>query len=124
MEGLEIKLLVSIIDESVSKSQKVFIALLESCWDHFYPYLSNEDIGKIDSALTEKSLREIYIKQVSEFYRDNHISSPTELEWIMRRGIDLTVCRLDFDNKGITALSNLQTTLVKHYLCVPSYRRI
>ena len=107
MEGLEIKLFVSIIDESVSKSHKVFMMLLESCWDHFYPYLSNEDIGKIDSALTEKSLRETYIKQVSKFYRVNHILSPTELEWIMWRGIDLTVCRLGFDCEGITALLNL-----------------
>ena len=72
MQGLEINLFNSIISENVdgslSKSYKVFIALLESCWDHFYPYLSNEDIGKIDSALTEKSLREIYIKQVKKFY--------------------------------------------------------
>ena len=82
--------------QSESKGHQVFFLLLESCWVLFYPYLSNDDIGKIDSALTEKSLRELYIKQVSKFYLTNNIYSVGELEWIMKRGIDLTICRLEF----------------------------
>ena len=78
------------------KSQQVFTMLLESFWNLFYPCLSNNDIGKIDSALTEKSLREIYLKQLNKFYLLNNIFSPAELEWIMKRGIDLTKCRLEF----------------------------
>ena len=90
------------INESLLKSRLVFTLLLESCWDLFYPYFSNNDIGRIDSALTEKSLRELYIKRVSKFY--SNIYSVGELEWILKRGINLTVCRLDFDCEGKTAI--------------------
>ena len=92
MEGLDGQLSV--------KSHQVLTALFESCWDIFYPYLLNEDIGKLDSALTEKSLRKVYINRVSKFYLVNNIYSPSELEWVIKRGIDLTVCRLDFDEEG------------------------
>ena len=78
------------------KSQQVFTLLLESFSNLFYPCLSNNDIGKIDSALTEKSLRAIYLKQLNKFYLLNNIFSPAELEWIMKRAIDLTKCRLEF----------------------------
>ena len=57
--------------------------------------MSNDDICKIDSALTEKSLREIYFRQASKFYSINNIYSLVELELIMKRGIDLTTCRLE-----------------------------
>ena len=87
-------------NESISKRHLVFTLLLESCWDHFCLYLSKSDFRKIDSALTEKSLREIYFKQVSKFYLVNYIKSVGELEWILRRGIDLTVCRLIFEHEG------------------------
>ena len=96
---------------------QVLTALLESCWDHFYPYLLNEDIGKIDSALAEKSLRELYFKQVSKFYLKNSIRMAAELAWIMKRDVDLAICRLDFDHnpsathQGIThLLTNLPNT--------------
>ena len=92
MEGLDGQLSV--------KSHQALTALFESCWDIFYPYLLNEDIGKLDSALTEKSLRKIYAKHLSKFYLINNIYSPSELEWIIKRGIDLTVCHLDFDEEG------------------------
>ena len=100
MESLEANLLDSIISENVSKSHQVFTLLLESFWDIFYPYLSNEDIGKIDSALTEKTLRELFIKQVRKFYLTSNIYSVDELEWIRRRGINLTFCRLEFTYQG------------------------
>ena len=87
-------------NESISKRHLVFTLLLESCWQHFYRYLSKNDVGRIDSALTEKSLRAIYLKQVRKFYLVNYIKSFDDLKWILRRGIDLTVCRLIFENKG------------------------
>ena len=86
----------------VNKSHLVVTLLLDSCWALFYLYLSNDDIGKIDSALTDKSLRELYFKEVSKFYLTNSICSFGELEWIMKRGIDLTVCRLAFEHEGTT----------------------
>ena len=100
------------MSESVLKSRQVFIVLLESCWDLFYPYLSNEDIGKIDSALTEKNLRELYIKQVRKFYLSYNIYSVDELEWIMKRGINLTVCRLEFTYQGKIGIALLDLYLV------------
>ena len=87
-------------DRSASTGPQVLSLLLESAWEHFYPYLSNDDIGKIDSALTDKSLRELYFKQVAKFYVGRSILSSAELEWILQRCIDLNVCRLEFDSDG------------------------
>ena len=84
------------IDESMNKKKLVFMILLGSCWDLFYPYLMNENIGQIDSALTEKCLRKLYLNQVSKFYLTNSILLEDELKWIIKRGISLTVCRLNF----------------------------
>ena len=101
--------------QSESKGHQVFSLLLESCWDLFYPYLSNYDIGKIDSALTEKSFRELYLKQVNKFYVSNSICSVGELEWIMKRGIDLTICRLEFgyeEKLGIVIIIYMSNTIL------------
>ena len=54
--------------KNVCKNRQVLFLLLETCWDLFYPYLSKENIGKIDIAWTEKSLRGLYFNQVSKFY--------------------------------------------------------
>ena len=84
--------------KSICLNRQVLFLLLETCWDLFYPYLSKENIGKIDIALTEKSLRGLYFNQVSKFYLINRISSVEELEWIMKRGISLTKCNLYFEH--------------------------
>ena len=84
--------------KSLCKSRQVLFLLLEACWDLFYPYLLKENIGKVDIALTEKSLRKLYFNQVSKFYLFHGISSVEELEWIMKRGISLTKCKLDFEH--------------------------
>lgn len=85
--------------ELLYKSHQVFMILLGPCWDYLFPYLLNEDIGKIDSALNEKSLRRLYSYQASKFYLVNYILSIPELEWILKRGIDLTICRLDLGHE-------------------------
>ena len=81
---------------NVSKNRQVLTLLWGNRWDLFFPYLSNREIGKFDSALSEKSLRVTYFKQVSKFYLVNQINTTAEIEWILKRGIDLTVCRLAF----------------------------
>ena len=86
--------------KSVCKNRQVLFLLLEACWDLFYPYLLNDDIGKIDLALTEKGLRGLYFNQVGKFYLFNNISSVDELEWLMKRGISLTKCGLEIDSEG------------------------
>ena len=84
----------------MDKCQQVFNLLLETGRDHLYPYLLNDDIGKIDSALTEKCMREIYLNQASDFYLTNSIHLAAELDWIMKRGISLTICRLDYGHNS------------------------
>ena len=81
----------------VRVSQSAFLLQLEFCWEHLFPYLSNNDICKLDSALTQKSLRETYLKRLRKFYKISSIYSIQELEWIMKRGARLAVCRLEFD---------------------------
>ena len=85
--------------DTSDKRHQVFTLLFDT-WDLFYPYLLKNEVIKFDTALAEKSLREIYFKQVSNFYLSNSIYSVDELEWIIKRGIDLTVCRLEFEQKG------------------------
>ena len=80
-------------EESIRFSQKFVLLQLESCWE----YLPKSDICKLDSALTEKDLREAYFSQLGNFYTINSINSIHELEWILKRGVRLTVCRLQFD---------------------------
>ena len=81
---------------NISKNRQVLTLLWGTRWNILFPYLSNREIGKFDSALTEKSLRAIYFKKLSKFYLVNQISTVAELEWILKRGVDLTVCRLAF----------------------------
>ena len=54
----------------------------------------NTALGKLDSALTDKSLRELYLSQVRKFYLIREITTILELEWIMKRGIALVKCIL------------------------------
>ena len=84
-------------EEGIQSTQSAFLLHLELCWDHLYPYLSNNDLCKLDSALTEKRLRRSYFRQLERFYTVNSIFSDHELEWIIKRDIRLTVCRLEFD---------------------------
>lgn len=91
---------IDVIVRPEDKSRQVLQLLMEPCWDLFYCCLSNEDIGRIDSALTEKGLRKLYLDKVGEFYIENNILSAAELKWIMKRDISLTVCRLDFEYEG------------------------
>ena len=92
-------------DRSASTGPQVLALLLESFWDHFFVYLSIEEIVKIDTALTEKSLRELYFRQVGKFYVDRSILAFAELSWILKRGINLTTCLLYFDSKGDVIMS-------------------
>ena len=87
-------------DRRAATGHQVLVLLLESCWEHFFVYLSIDEIVKLDSALSEKSLRELYFKQVCKFYVGRSILSSAELEWILKRDIDLTTCLLYFDSKG------------------------
>ena len=45
--------------------------LLRNCWELFFPYLSNLEIGLIDSSLTDIPLRKVYLNKVSDFYLVN-----------------------------------------------------
>ena len=74
--------------------------IFQCCWDVFLPYLSNLEIGKLDSILTDVSLRKLYLGLVEEFYLNNKIYDYTELNWLLTRNVSLTKCHLDFSFKG------------------------
>ena len=88
-----------IVLENMHKRRQVFDSLFGPWWEHLFPYLSNKEIGKLELILTEKSLRNLYLNIIKSFYLVNTINSPSELGWIMKREIELTICRLDFDGK-------------------------
>lgn len=80
--------------------------MLQTCWKLFFPYLSNLEIGKLDSALTDRNLRELYLDQVSDFYLSNEIYTEEELEWIIIRNISLTKCHLGFNVETTGKITN------------------
>ena len=91
-------------EEVVQFSQSALLWLLESFWEPLFPYLCFNDICKLDIAVTEKSLREVYFSRLGKFYTTHSIYSANELEWILKRGVKLAVCRLEFDS--INAIQN------------------
>ena len=93
--------------------------ILQTCWKLFFPYLSNVEIGRLDSALSDRNLRKLYLDQVSDFYLTNPIYARAELDWIILRNIPLTICRLDFalDLEGILYI-NLIILLPTYFIII------
>ena len=87
-------------DNLVTPKLSALDFLLRNCWELFYPYLSNIEMGKLDSALTNFSLRKVYLSKAKDFYVVNKIYAKGELEWILARHISLTKCHLEFEIKG------------------------
>ena len=88
-----------IVDDS--KSYKVInLLLLESSYDLFSSYLTNRELGVLDNVISDINLRFVYLEQAARFYLYNKVQSLGELEWILKRNINITKCRLDFDCEG------------------------
>lgn len=68
--------------------------------DDFFSYLINEDICKLDIALSELKLRRAFHKKVGIFYDTNSIFCRSELARIIHRNVSLTKCNLDFTLSG------------------------
>ena len=65
-------------------------------FNEFLLLLSNKDIGKLDIALSEKVLHDIFIERIGYFYEYNAVKYAGELEMIVKRKIPLTRCVLTF----------------------------
>ena len=89
--------------------------ILRNCWELLVPYLSNQDIGRLDLSIIHIKLRKTFFIKVSEFYLVNKIYSLKELEWILRRNITLTKCHLDFKG-NIYAYSTAEYIMRHWYL--------
>ena len=70
----------------------------------FFLYFTNAELGKLDIAISEVSLRKIFIKRVGLYYNHNPIISRSEFDWILSRNISLTKCKFDFIFPGITTV--------------------
>ena len=68
--------------------------------DDFFSYFINEDICKLDIALSELKLRKAFNKKVGIFYDNNSILCRSELARIVYRNVSLTKCNLDFTLSG------------------------
>lgn len=67
------------------KSYKVLKLLLQSLDGLFYSYLTNRELGKLDSAISDIDLRRIYFKEAGTFYLIYAFESWAELKWIIKR---------------------------------------
>ena len=83
-----------------SNSYKVLKLLLQSCNHLFFSYLTNRELGLLDTLISDVNLRQIYWKQAERFYLCNKIQSLEELNWILKRNIHITKCYLDFEFEG------------------------
>ena len=91
-----------------SKSYKVLKLLLQPLGDLFFPYLTNRDLGKLDSAISDTALRKFYFKEAGTFYSINFIESIDEFAWIIKRRIPLsrlTLSLFDFELQGMACCS-------------------
>ena len=66
----------------------------------FLSHFVNEDICKLDIALSEFKLRKSFNKKVGTFYDNNSILHRSELARIVKRNISLTKCKLGFKLTG------------------------
>ena len=101
---------------NISINRKVFLLLLQSCWNDFMLYLSRREISKLDRAITEISLRKVFFSQVGQFYQKNKILSLGKLEWILNRSIKLTSCHSGFDYRS--KLTIIITTYLDHQFTI------
>ena len=94
---------------SLSYSSSLHYILLQpedsyfKCND-FFSHFVNEEICKLDIALSELKLSKAFNKKVGIFYDNNSIFHRSELARIAKRNISLTKCRLDFKLSGIELL--------------------
>lgn len=50
-----------------TRSYKVLTLLFQSRGDSFFTYLTNQDLGKLDIAISDIVLRKIYFKEAGTF---------------------------------------------------------
>lgn len=86
------------MDSHFNKSSLSFV--IYNCSKLFFPYLSNQDISKLDLALKNISLRKEYFNGVNDFYLFNSIYSVEELKWVLVKNVNMLKCHLEFDLIG------------------------
>ena len=78
------------------KSSLHYIALQpsHSCvsFEEFLLYFTNKDIGKLDQAISETTLRDVFHKRLGSFYNHNEITCLEEFKMIVEGGISLEKC--------------------------------
>ena len=60
--------------------------------EYFLLYFTNKNIGRLDLALSETTLRDAFHKRLGSFYKDNSILWPEELDWISGRNMPIDRC--------------------------------
>ena len=61
-------------------------------FEGFLLYFTNKDVGKLDLAISETTLRDAFNKRLGSFYNHNKISCPGEFEWISCRKLSIERC--------------------------------
>ena len=104
-----------------SNSNKVLKLLLQSFNGLFFSYLTNRELGLLDTIITDVNLRQIYFKQAERFYLCNKIQSLDELNWILKRNINITKCHFDFDFEGKQNIRHIINNDLMYFDIVPVY---
>ena len=61
-------------------------------FENFLLYFTNNDIGKLDLAISETILRNVFLIRLGSFYRKNKITCVEEFKMVALRGLSLSTC--------------------------------
>ena len=75
-------------------------------FEDFLLYFANKDIGKLDIAISETILRDVFFKRLGSFYRNNKITCSDEFKMVAKRGLSLSTCDARMVSIGLRRLVN------------------
>ena len=72
--------------------------------NQFLLYFTNNDFGKLDLAISETILRDVFHKRAGSFYFYNKINSIEEFKFIVNRGLAIEICDANQNVPGKRAI--------------------
>ena len=86
-------------------------------------YYTLQDIIKLDTAINNSKIRDVFIEILPTFYMAQEIKSNYEIKWLLKRKVSLTICKL-FYSRSLGWLFYKYTSFIilNSYLCLYLHR--
>ena len=123
--SFESKVLTTKMEKDNYKSSLHYLALQTAhsglSFEEFLLYFSNKDIGKLDLAISETSLRQAFYESLGSFYNHYIISCLGELRMLANRKVSIGMC--DANHLSISKILYLLITSIILYLILTLFYR-